>query len=172
MLLLSGCSWAAVSALCTSSCPLLRTLDVQWVEGLKDAQMRDLLSPPTDNRPGRGGTQSVGRGCGWLLRREDRKLVRGMLSVVPFSVFLLPKCSKKIIAKSAKTQFVVISQRARYRCQVYSTGVGCVSKGVVCPTLWQPAANRGLNVLLLFFSTDRLSFRRIDFARRLHWGPG
>ncbi|XP_005473189.1 lysine (K)-specific demethylase 2Ba isoform X2 [Oreochromis niloticus] len=52
VLRLSGCSWAAVSALCTSSCPLLRTLDVQWVEGLKDAQMRDLLSPPTDNRPG------------------------------------------------------------------------------------------------------------------------
>uniref|UniRef100_A0A8C2ZZT8 Lysine demethylase 2B n=1 Tax=Cyclopterus lumpus TaxID=8103 RepID=A0A8C2ZZT8_CYCLU len=52
VLLLSGCSWVAVSALCTSSCPILRTLDVQWVEGLKDAQMRDLLSPPTDNRPG------------------------------------------------------------------------------------------------------------------------
>ncbi|XP_062310735.1 lysine (K)-specific demethylase 2Ba isoform X3 [Osmerus eperlanus] len=52
VLLLSGCSWVAVSALCTSSCPPLRTLDVQWVEGLKDAQMRDLLSPPTDNRPG------------------------------------------------------------------------------------------------------------------------
>ncbi|XP_017272686.1 lysine (K)-specific demethylase 2Ba isoform X7 [Kryptolebias marmoratus] len=52
VLQLAGCSWAAVSALCTSSCPLLRTLDVQWVEGLKDAQMRDLLSPPTDNRPG------------------------------------------------------------------------------------------------------------------------
>lgn len=52
VLKLSGCSWAAVSALCTTSCPLLRTLDVQWVEGLKDAQMRDLLSPPTDNRPG------------------------------------------------------------------------------------------------------------------------
>ncbi|KAH0502276.1 Lysine-specific demethylase 2B [Microtus ochrogaster] len=50
-LVLSGCSWIAVSALCSSSCPLLRTLDVQWVEGLKDAQMRDLLSPPTDNRP-------------------------------------------------------------------------------------------------------------------------
>ncbi|XP_056151939.1 lysine (K)-specific demethylase 2Ba isoform X2 [Lampris incognitus] len=52
VLKLSGCSWVAVSALCTSSCPLLRALDVQWVEGLKDAQMRDLLSPPTDNRPG------------------------------------------------------------------------------------------------------------------------
>ncbi|XP_069071009.1 lysine-specific demethylase 2B isoform X5 [Pleurodeles waltl] len=51
-LLLSGCSWVAVSALCSASCPLLRTLDLQWVEGLKDAQMRDLLSPPTDNRPG------------------------------------------------------------------------------------------------------------------------
>ncbi|XP_021268962.1 lysine-specific demethylase 2B isoform X10 [Numida meleagris] len=54
-LLLSGCSWIAVSALCSSSCPLLRTLDVQWAEGLKDAQMRDLLSPPTDNRPGCNG---------------------------------------------------------------------------------------------------------------------
>uniref|UniRef100_A0A8C6T7N9 Lysine-specific demethylase 2B n=1 Tax=Neogobius melanostomus TaxID=47308 RepID=A0A8C6T7N9_9GOBI len=52
VLLLSGCSWVAVSALCTSSCPLLLTLDVQWVEGLRDAQMKDLLSPPTDNRPG------------------------------------------------------------------------------------------------------------------------
>ncbi|XP_070255267.1 lysine-specific demethylase 2B isoform X3 [Myotis yumanensis] len=57
-LVLSGCSWIAVSALCTSSCPLLRTLDVQWVEGLKDAQMRDLLSPPTDNRPGQMDNRS------------------------------------------------------------------------------------------------------------------
>ncbi|XP_028312771.1 lysine (K)-specific demethylase 2Ba isoform X3 [Gouania willdenowi] len=57
VLKLSGCSWAAVSALCTSSCPLLRTLDVQWVEGLKDPQMRDLLSPPTDNRPGQLDTR-------------------------------------------------------------------------------------------------------------------
>lgn len=61
MLKLSGCSWAAVSALCTSSCPLLRSLDVQWVEGLKDAQMRDLLSPPTDNRPGTAWTD-----CGFV----------------------------------------------------------------------------------------------------------
>ncbi|XP_042193617.1 lysine-specific demethylase 2B isoform X3 [Callorhinchus milii] len=51
-LVVSGCSWAAISALCSSSCPLLRILDLRWVEGLKDAQMRDLLSPPTDNRPG------------------------------------------------------------------------------------------------------------------------
>ncbi|XP_066500638.1 lysine (K)-specific demethylase 2Ba isoform X3 [Hoplias malabaricus] len=58
VLLLSGCSWAAVSALCTSSCPLLRTLDLQWVDGLKDPQMRDLLSPPTDNRPGQMDTRS------------------------------------------------------------------------------------------------------------------
>lgn len=57
-LYLAGCSWVAVSALCTSSCPLLRTLDLQWVEGLKDAQMRDLLSPPTDNRPGQMDSRS------------------------------------------------------------------------------------------------------------------
>lgn len=59
-LLLSGCSWIAVSALCSSSCPLLRTLDVQWAEGLKDAQMRDLLSPPTDNRPGNRREEHAG----------------------------------------------------------------------------------------------------------------
>ncbi|XP_026851562.2 lysine (K)-specific demethylase 2Ba isoform X2 [Electrophorus electricus] len=58
VLLLSGCSWVAVSALCTSTCPLLRTLDLQWVEGLKDPQIRDLLSPPTDNRPGQIDTRS------------------------------------------------------------------------------------------------------------------
>ncbi|XP_066507893.1 lysine (K)-specific demethylase 2Bb isoform X2 [Hoplias malabaricus] len=49
---LAGCSWAAVSALCSSSCPPLRTLDLQWVEGLKDQQFTDLLSPPSDYRPG------------------------------------------------------------------------------------------------------------------------
>lgn len=62
-LVLSGCSWIAVSALCSSSCPLLRTLDVQWVEGLKDAQMRDLLSPPTDNRPGERPGEVTWRWC-------------------------------------------------------------------------------------------------------------
>ncbi|XP_056593131.1 lysine-specific demethylase 2B isoform X1 [Triplophysa dalaica] len=58
VLLLAGCSWAAVSALCTSSCPLLRSLDVQWVEGLKDNQIQDLLSTPTDNRPGQLDSRS------------------------------------------------------------------------------------------------------------------
>ncbi|KAF7694804.1 lysine (K)-specific demethylase 2Ba isoform X2 [Silurus meridionalis] len=58
VLILSGCSWAAVSALCTSSCPLLRSLDLQWVEGLRDTQIKDLLSPPTDNRPGQIDTRS------------------------------------------------------------------------------------------------------------------
>ncbi|XP_028850901.1 lysine (K)-specific demethylase 2Ba isoform X2 [Denticeps clupeoides] len=58
VLQLSGCSWVSVSALCTSSCPLLHTLDLQWVEGLRDAQIRDLVSPPTDNRPGQMDTRS------------------------------------------------------------------------------------------------------------------
>ncbi|XP_062940443.1 lysine-specific demethylase 2B-like [Cynocephalus volans] len=57
-LMLSGCSWVAVSALCSSSCPLLQTLDIQWVEGLKNAQMQDLLCPPTDNRPGQMDNRS------------------------------------------------------------------------------------------------------------------
>ncbi|XP_010286244.1 PREDICTED: lysine-specific demethylase 2A-like, partial [Phaethon lepturus] len=51
-LILAGCSWSAVCALstssCTSSCPLLRTLDLRWAVGIKDPQIRDLLTPPTD----------------------------------------------------------------------------------------------------------------------------
>ena len=50
-LLLAGCSWSAVSALSTSSCPLLRTLDLRWAVGIKDPQIRDLLTPPAD-KPG------------------------------------------------------------------------------------------------------------------------
>ncbi|XP_051891245.1 lysine-specific demethylase 2B-like isoform X4 [Pristis pectinata] len=52
ILALAGCIWSAISALCTSSCPLLRMLDLRWVEDLKDSQMRELLSPPTDCRVG------------------------------------------------------------------------------------------------------------------------
>ncbi|XP_041095298.1 lysine-specific demethylase 2A-like [Polyodon spathula] len=45
-LILAGCTWSSVSALSSSSCPLLRTLDLRWAEGVKDSQIRDLLSPP------------------------------------------------------------------------------------------------------------------------------
>ncbi|XP_063291047.1 lysine-specific demethylase 2A isoform X1 [Pelobates fuscus] len=47
-LLLAGCSWSAVSALSSSSCPLLRTLDLRWTVAIKDAQIRGLLTPPSD----------------------------------------------------------------------------------------------------------------------------
>ncbi|XP_043938154.1 lysine-specific demethylase 2A-like [Protopterus annectens] len=49
--LLAGCSWSAISALSTSSCPLLRTLDLRWAGGIKDPQIRDLLTPSSE-RPG------------------------------------------------------------------------------------------------------------------------
>ncbi|KAI1888211.1 hypothetical protein AGOR_G00182680 [Albula goreensis] len=50
-LMVSGCSWSSVSALSSPSCPLLRTLDLCWTEGVKDIQIRDLLTPPgSDNR--------------------------------------------------------------------------------------------------------------------------
>nr|XP_060628114.1 lysine-specific demethylase 2A [Anolis sagrei ordinatus] len=47
-LILAGCSWSAVSALSTSTCPLLRTLDLRWAVGIKDPQIRDLLTSPSD----------------------------------------------------------------------------------------------------------------------------
>ncbi|KAL4641716.1 lysine-specific demethylase 2A-like [Arapaima gigas] len=48
-LTLSGCSWSSVSALSSSSCPPLRSLDLRWTEGVKDSQIRDLLNPPGCN---------------------------------------------------------------------------------------------------------------------------
>ncbi|XP_067866226.1 lysine-specific demethylase 2B-like isoform X3 [Heterodontus francisci] len=58
ILALAGCIWSAISALCTASCPLLRMLDLSWVVDLKDSQMRELLSPPTDCRVGQNHNQS------------------------------------------------------------------------------------------------------------------
>ncbi|XP_049618478.1 lysine-specific demethylase 2A isoform X3 [Syngnathus scovelli] len=50
-LMLAGCPWTSISALCSSACPLLRTLDVRYADGVKDAQIRDLVTPPgCDNR--------------------------------------------------------------------------------------------------------------------------
>uniref|UniRef100_A0AAZ3SEE5 [histone H3]-dimethyl-L-lysine(36) demethylase n=1 Tax=Oncorhynchus tshawytscha TaxID=74940 RepID=A0AAZ3SEE5_ONCTS len=50
-LMLSGCSWSSISALSSPGCPLLRTLDLRWADGIKDGQIRDLLNPPgCDNR--------------------------------------------------------------------------------------------------------------------------
>ena len=55
---LAGNSWAAVCALCSSSCPLLYTLDLKWVSGIRDSCIVDLVSPPTDHRPGVDDTVS------------------------------------------------------------------------------------------------------------------
>lgn len=43
---LAGCSWAAVSAMCSADCPPLTSLDLNWVEGSSDSTIRDLLSKP------------------------------------------------------------------------------------------------------------------------------
>ncbi|XP_055015145.1 lysine-specific demethylase 2A [Boleophthalmus pectinirostris] len=50
-LMLAGCSWASISALCSPGCPLLRSLDLRYADGVKDAQIRELITPPgCDNR--------------------------------------------------------------------------------------------------------------------------
>ncbi|XP_023220193.1 lysine-specific demethylase 2A-like [Centruroides sculpturatus] len=51
-LLLSGCSSTVITALCSCNCPLLRYLDLRWIDGLTDSMIRDLVSPPKDSRPG------------------------------------------------------------------------------------------------------------------------
>lgn len=44
--MLAGCSWSSISALCSSGCPLLRSLDLRYADGIKDTQIRDLVTPP------------------------------------------------------------------------------------------------------------------------------
>lgn len=55
---LDGCSWAAISALCAYTCPLLNKLSLEWVEGLHDACICELLAVPRESRPGFLDTKS------------------------------------------------------------------------------------------------------------------
>lgn len=48
-LMVAGCSWSSISALCSSNCPLLRSLDLRYADGVKDSQIRDLVTPPGEN---------------------------------------------------------------------------------------------------------------------------
>ncbi|XP_061740726.1 F-box/LRR-repeat protein 19-like isoform X1 [Nerophis ophidion] len=48
----AGCAWSVVSALCQSTCPCLRLLDLSRVEDLKDSHLKELLAPPPDTRTG------------------------------------------------------------------------------------------------------------------------
>lgn len=50
--MLSGCSWLSVSALGSAPLPALRLLDLRWIEDVKDSQLRELLLPPPDTKPG------------------------------------------------------------------------------------------------------------------------
>lgn len=49
---LAGCSSSTVSALSTCNCPLMQSLDISWSDSLDDDVVKDLLSAPTDSRPG------------------------------------------------------------------------------------------------------------------------
>lgn len=49
-LLVAGCPWLSVSALSSSSCPYLRTLDLRWAEGVRDSQIKDLVTPQGEIR--------------------------------------------------------------------------------------------------------------------------
>ncbi|XP_043942158.1 F-box/LRR-repeat protein 19 [Protopterus annectens] len=62
-LILSGCSWSSVSALCGTNSPYLHLLDLRWVEDIKDSHIRELMSAPADSKPGqnecRGRLQNI-----------------------------------------------------------------------------------------------------------------
>lgn len=63
--MLSGCSWLSVSALGSAPLPALRLLDLRWIEDVKDSQLRELLLPPPDTKPGAASVvEGVGQGGG------------------------------------------------------------------------------------------------------------
>ncbi|XP_075034974.1 F-box/LRR-repeat protein 19 isoform X1 [Mixophyes fleayi] len=48
-LLVAGCTWGAVSSLCTTSFPCMSLLDLGSVQGMKTSHLRELLSPPSSD---------------------------------------------------------------------------------------------------------------------------
>ena len=50
-LVLTKCSWASMSGLCTSACPLLTELDISWATGIADQFFEDVMTPPVDRKP-------------------------------------------------------------------------------------------------------------------------
>ncbi|XP_031413961.1 lysine-specific demethylase 2A-like isoform X2 [Clupea harengus] len=74
-LVLSGCSWMCLSALSSTTCPLLRSLDLRWTEGIRDAQIRELLSPPgSENRTQLRNLQVL-RLCGLEISEATLRLI-------------------------------------------------------------------------------------------------
>uniref|UniRef100_H2Y539 [histone H3]-dimethyl-L-lysine(36) demethylase n=1 Tax=Ciona savignyi TaxID=51511 RepID=H2Y539_CIOSA len=51
-LYLIRCSWSAIAALNTAACPPLNLLDLSWASGFTDPHLKQLLSAPTDVKPG------------------------------------------------------------------------------------------------------------------------
>uniref|UniRef100_Q1RQ05 [histone H3]-dimethyl-L-lysine(36) demethylase n=2 Tax=Ciona intestinalis TaxID=7719 RepID=Q1RQ05_CIOIN len=51
-LYLIRCAWSTVAALNTAACPPLNLLDLSWAAGFTDPHLKQLLSAPTDVRPG------------------------------------------------------------------------------------------------------------------------
>uniref|UniRef100_A0A6F9DEY7 [histone H3]-dimethyl-L-lysine(36) demethylase n=1 Tax=Phallusia mammillata TaxID=59560 RepID=A0A6F9DEY7_9ASCI len=62
-LYLVRCSWASVAALGTAACPPLRLLDLSWTSGFTDSHLKQLLSTPSDARPGQKMTHTRLRFC-------------------------------------------------------------------------------------------------------------
>lgn len=42
----AGLAWSCLSALVSPTLPCLQLLDLRWCEGIKDAQIKDLIIPP------------------------------------------------------------------------------------------------------------------------------
>nr|XP_039266845.1 lysine-specific demethylase 2B-like [Styela clava] len=57
-LVLVSNSWSLTASLCSANCPPLHSLNLSWVTGFTDSHLKQLISPPTDGRPGQQITQT------------------------------------------------------------------------------------------------------------------
>ncbi|XP_030633890.1 lysine-specific demethylase 2A [Chanos chanos] len=136
-LVLSGCSWTTVSALSSPSCPLLRSLDLRWADGVKDTQIRELLNPPgCDNRSKLRNVQ-----CLWLCGLEVseatlRLIIRHMSLLTRLELSHCPLSDQAInlltaVGSSTRNTLAHLNlagcSRLTDRCLVYLRRLSCLS---------------------------------------------
>lgn len=46
----TGLSWSCLSALVSPTLPCLRLLDLRWCDGIRDAQIKEMVCPPGGSR--------------------------------------------------------------------------------------------------------------------------
>lgn len=101
----TGLSWSCLSALVSPTLPCLRLLDLRWCDGIRDAQIKELVCPPgesllRDRKTGLSGVEWRGVGGGERLIHERITILllydSGSIHQLGKSIFTLKHCRKRV----------------------------------------------------------------------------